>query len=334
VNAGPLVVGIVGAGRVGAVLGAALIAAGHSVVAVAANSPASRDRAARLLPDVPVRAARDVARAATDLLLLAVPDDALAGVAAELRASWSATTAIAHTSGAHGTAVLGDVDGMALHPAMTFTGEAADLARLPGIAWGVTARNRAFAARIVADLGGIPEWVAEENRPLYHAALAHGANHLVTLVNEAADLLRAAGIERPDRVLAPLLHAALDNALRLGDAALTGPVSRGDAGTVAKHLERVPADAVPVYLALARRTADRALASGRLSPDDAALLFEALERTSAQPLRDLGVVVGANRAQTRVRATTTPRSPGSEASPSATPRSRGSAARGGERDGA
>jgi predicted short-subunit dehydrogenase-like oxidoreductase (DUF2520 family) len=317
VNAGPLVVGVVGAGRVGAVLGAALIAKGHSVAAVAAGSATSRERAARLLPGVPIRPAAEVADAATDLLLLAVPDDALAALAAGLRTNWRPTTAVAHTSGAYGTAVLGDANGMALHPAMTFTGEAADLDRLPDIAWGVTARDRALAARIVADLGGVPEWITEADRPLYHAALAHGANHLVTLVNEATDLLRAAGVERPERVLAPLLHASLDNALRLGDAALTGPVSRGDAGTVAKHLERMPADVLPAYLALARRTADRALASGRLDHRNAALLLDILTRppdpdaaAPPKPHRDLGVVVGANPAEGRVRATTTPRSRG------------------------
>ncbi|HEV8172639.1 MAG TPA: Rossmann-like and DUF2520 domain-containing protein [Actinoplanes sp.] len=276
----PLVVGVVGAGRVGAVLGGALDAAGHRVVAAAAVSAASRDRAARLLPDAAILPADEVARAATDLLLLAVPDDALAGVVRGLDKTGALTgdQVVAHTSGAHGLAVLGGVNGMALHPAMTFTGENADLDRLPGIAWGVTTRDKAFATRLIGDLGGVPEWVAENARPLYHAALAHGANHLVTLVNEAADLLRAAGIERPERVLSPLLHAALDNALRLGDAALTGPVSRGDAGTVAKHLERMPADAVPAYLALARRTADRAIASGRLRPHDAAQLLDVLAR--------------------------------------------------------
>jgi predicted short-subunit dehydrogenase-like oxidoreductase (DUF2520 family) len=275
-------VGVVGAGRVGAVLGAALAAAGHSVAAASATSARSRDRAARLLPHVPIRRADDVARAAKDLLLLAVPDDALTGVVAGLHAAGAlaGTGVVAHTSGAHGLAVLGDVDGMALHPAMTFTGETADLDRLLGISWGITARDRAFAARIVADLGGVPEWINEDARPLYHAALAHGANHLVTLVNEAADLLRAAGVERPDQVLAPLLHAALENALRLGDAALTGPVSRGDAGTVAKHLDRLPAEAVPAYLALARRTADRALAAGRLDPRDAALLLDVLAQVT------------------------------------------------------
>ncbi|MFI6074976.1 Rossmann-like and DUF2520 domain-containing protein [Actinoplanes sp. NPDC051343] len=281
-SARPLVVGVVGAGRVGAVLGAALNAAGHRVVAAAAVSAASRERAARLLPDAAIRPADEVARAATDLLLLAVPDDSLASVVSGLNATNALRPGqlIAHTSGAHGLAVFQQINGMALHPAMTFTGTEADLERLPGIAWGVTTSDRAFATRLVADLGGVPEWIAEDARPLYHAALAHGANHLVTLVNEAADLLRAAGVDRPERVLSPLLHAALDNALRLGDAALTGPVSRGDAGTVGKHLDRMPSDAIPAYLALARRTADRAIAAGRLRPQDAALLMDVLSRAT------------------------------------------------------
>jgi predicted short-subunit dehydrogenase-like oxidoreductase (DUF2520 family) len=292
-RADPLVVGIVGAGRVGAVLGAALQAAGHRVIAAAAVSTASRARAERLLPSTEILPVDDVARAAEDLLLLAVPDDALASVVAGLAATGALRegTTVAHTSGAHGLAILesalrsdgpptrdgkGRRSGIALHPAMTFTGAHADLDRLPGIAWGVTAHDRAFAARLVADLGGVPEWIAEQARPLYHAALAHGANHLVTLVNEAADLLRAAGVEHPESVLSPLLHAALDNALSLGDAALTGPVSRGDAGTVRKHRDAIAAESVPMYLALARRTADRAVAAGRLRPQDAALLLDVL----------------------------------------------------------
>jgi predicted short-subunit dehydrogenase-like oxidoreductase (DUF2520 family) len=281
-----LVVGVVGAGRVGAVLGAALAAAGHRVVATAAVSAASRRRAALLLPGAEVRPADEVAGAARDLLLLAVPDDALPGVVTGLVTTGALErgTTVAHTSGAHGVGVLGGVPGMALHPAMTFTGEAADLDRLPGISWGVTATDRAFATRLVADLGGVPEWIDEQSRPLYHAALAHGANHLVTLVNEAADLLRAAGVEQPRKVLAPLLRAALDNTLRLGEDALTGPVSRGDAGTVRRHLDRMPAEAVPAYLALARRTADRAIASGRLRPQDAAMLLDVLaEATLSSP---------------------------------------------------
>lgn len=252
------------------------------------GSSASRARLALLLPEVPRRPAAAVAHAAADLLLIAVPDDALAGVVADLadRGALRPGQVVAHTSGAHGLAVLAPAAEvgarpLALHPAMTFTGTPDDLTRLPGISYGVTApaELRPLAARLVADLGGVPEWVAESDRPLYHAALAHGANHLVTLVNEAADRLRDAGVDRPEKVLAPLLRAALENALRLGDDALTGPVSRGDAGTVERHLARLASTApesVPAYLALARRTADRAIAAGRLRPVDAQSLLGVL----------------------------------------------------------
>src|SRR5947207_1741706 len=81
---------------------------------------------------------------------------------------------------------------------------------------------------IVVEMGGEPVWVPESARAIYHAALSIGANHLVTLVNDAIGLLDGAGVAEPARLIAPLLSAALDNVLRLGDAALTGPVSRGD----------------------------------------------------------------------------------------------------------
>jgi predicted short-subunit dehydrogenase-like oxidoreductase (DUF2520 family) len=127
--------------------------------------------------------------------------------------------------------------------------------------------------------------IAEEMRGLYHSALAHGSNHLVTLVAQSLDLLREAGVESPGRMLGPLLSAALDNALRSGDAALTGPVARGDAGTVASHVRAIgladraaggSANVLQTYRAMARATADRALASGRLRPDDAEALLDAL----------------------------------------------------------
>ncbi|WBB97350.1 DUF2520 domain-containing protein [Solwaraspora sp. WMMA2080] len=280
-------VGVVGAGRVGAVLAAALTAAGHRITAVSGAGPASRDRIRRLLPGVQPWPVAEVADAA-ELLILAVPDDVLPTVVADLVAAGVLRPGqvVAHTSGAHGLAVLAPaaVVGaapLALHPAMTFTGERGDLDRLPGISYGVTADRplRPLATRLVAALGGTVEWVAEMDRPLYHAALAHGANHLVTLVNEASDRLRDAGVADPGRVLAPLLRAALDNALARGDAALTGPVSRGDAGTVARHLDRLAdtaAESLPGYLALARRTADRAIAAGRLPAAAAVPLLDVL----------------------------------------------------------
>ncbi|MFI7387416.1 Rossmann-like and DUF2520 domain-containing protein [Streptomyces sp. NPDC049813] len=273
-----LTVGVVGAGRVGPALAASLQLAGHRPVAVSGVSDASVRRAAALLPDVPlVPPAEVLARA--DLVLLTVPDDALPGLVEGFVETGSIRPGqlLAHTSGRYGVKVLdpalrAGALPLALHPAMTFTGTAVDVQRLAGCSFGVTAPEelRLAAEALVIEMGGEPEWIAEEMRPLYHAALALGANHLVTLVAEALDLLREAGVAAPDRMLGPLLGAALDNALRSGDAALTGPVARGDAGTVAAHVTELRKHApgtVPGYLAMARATADRALAHGLLKPE-------------------------------------------------------------------
>ena len=280
-------VGIIGAGRVGAVLGAALFAAGHDVVAASGLSAASAERAARLLPGVPLLPADEVV-AAADLVVLAVPDDTLAGLVAGLAetGAWRAGQLAFHTSGAHGLAVLAPAERagvlpLALHPAMTFSGAPEDADRLAGAPFGVTSRegHRAVAETLVLEMGGEPFFVAEADRRLYHAALVTGANHLVTLVAEAADLLRTAGIGDPGRVLAPLLTAALDNGLRRGDRGLTGPVSRGDVGTVRDHLqtltERAP-QSVTAYVAMAERTTRRALASGQLKRHEGAPLLDLL----------------------------------------------------------
>jgi predicted short-subunit dehydrogenase-like oxidoreductase (DUF2520 family) len=116
-------------------------------------------------------------------------------------------------------------------------------------------------------------------RPLYHTALAHGSNHLVTLVAQAMEILSDAGVAEPGRMLGPLLGASLDNALRSGDAALTGPVARGDAGTVRTHLTQLRATSPQVldsYRAMARATADRALANGTLKAEAAEALLDVL----------------------------------------------------------
>lgn len=243
-------IGIIGAGRVGSVLGAAFADLGYPVVT---TSPTGH-RPAEVVD-------------AADVVVFAVPDDVLAPLVAQL--TFRPGQVVAHTSGAHGTGVLAPAVAqgarpLAIHPAMTFTGRPEDGERLrKGISFGVTAPPdvRPLAETLVRELGGTPEWVDEAHRTLYHAALAHGANHLVTLVNEAMDLLRAAGVTHPDRILDPLLHAALDNVLRLGNRALTGPVARRDVGTVEAHLDALAADApesLDAYQALARRTAQRA----------------------------------------------------------------------------
>jgi predicted short-subunit dehydrogenase-like oxidoreductase (DUF2520 family) len=280
-----LAVGAIGAGRVGAVLLAALARAGHHPVAVSAVSPASRRRAEALVPAARI-APVDQIPAEVDLLLLAVPDDELPQLAAGLAnaATIRPGTMVAHTSGAHGVAVLDPLTRvgalpMALHPVMTFTGTEVDLQRLAGACFGVTAPEelRLAAEALVIEMGAEPVWIEEADRPRYHAALAIGANHLVTLVAQAEEVLTSVGVEQPARLLGPLLGAALDNVLRRGDSALTGPVARGDAGTVRAHLATLTTPEVrAAYVAMSRLTAVRALAAGVLPPERAAELLDVL----------------------------------------------------------
>ena len=276
-------IGVVGAGRVGAVLAAALREAGHEIAAVAGESHASRTRIDTLLPGVRVDKPTAVSRAC-DLLLLTVPDDMLSNVVTMLAASGAIREGqyVVHTSGKHGLAVLqpaadAGAHVLAMHPAMTFTGTHVDLARLAGCVYGVTANpdTEDLAAKLVADLRGRLLRVEEDRRALYHAGLAHGANHLVTLVSQAMDLLRDSGADDPAATLRPLLTAALDNALEYGSAALTGPIVRGDVETVRAHLRDIAANrpaTLESYVAMARATANQAVVDGRLLPIRAAKL--------------------------------------------------------------
>lgn len=288
---GRLAVGVVGLGRVGSALAIGLQRAGHSVVAVSGVTEPSRRRAERLLPGVDVLPAEDVVRRA-EAVLLTVPDDALATLVTTLAAQdcFRPGQLVLHTSGRHGIGVLEPATragaiALALHPVMAFTGAPEDPDRLLGASWGITTTEawRPAAELLVVELGGEPVWVPEEARSVYHAALAWGASYIVSLTAVAADLLRGAGIEAPERILAPLLGASLDNALRHGDAGLTGPVARGDAGTVETHLRALRTaapDVLPAYVALARLTADRALQAGLLDPTAASALLEVLATPS------------------------------------------------------
>lgn len=283
-----LTIGIVSAGRVGSALGVALERAEHVVVACSAVSQQSRERARRRLPDTAVMAVDEVA-ARAELLLLAVPDSVLADLVAGLAATKAVRpgTIVAHTSGANGIAVLAPLAEqgcipLAIHPAMTFTGSDEDVERLRDACFGVTAADEvgyAIAQSLVLEIGGEPFRVREDARTLYHAALAHASNHVVTVLLDAVEAIRSAlwgqellgqelvgdapgGIA--ERVVGPLARASLENALLRGQAALTGPVARGDAVAVADHLralEEVDPQLAQAYRANSLRTAQRAHAS-------------------------------------------------------------------------
>ena len=277
-----LKVGVISAGRVGTALGVALERADHVVVACSAISEESRRRARDRLADTLVLPAPDVAGAA-ELLVLAVPDTELAGIVSGLAATGAvrAGTIVMHTSGATGIGVLAplaeqDCLPLAVHPAMTFTGGDEDIDRLSQSCFGITAADEigyAIAEALTLEVGAEPFRVDETARTLYHAALCHGGNHVVTVIDDALAALRAAlpgrlgstEVADPDgvaeRVLGPLVRAALANTLRDGRAALTGPVARGDAATLAAHLAAlrgVNPDLAEAYRTNALRTAHRA----------------------------------------------------------------------------
>lgn len=280
-----LSVGVISAGRVGTALGYALERVEHVVVACSAISEASRLRAQRRLPETSVLPVPEVAQRA-ELLLLTVPDSELPSLVSGLAATGAVRpgTIVVHTSGANGVEVLAPLTEqgcipLAIHPAMTFTGSDEDIARLPDTCFGITAADEvgyAIGQSLVLEIGGEPFRVPEHARTQYHAALAHASNHLVTLVLDAVDALRAAlrgqellGQELVDdapgglaeRVVGPLARAALDNAMQRGQAALTGPVARGDAAAVTAHLEALRAldpQLAQAYRADSLRTAQRA----------------------------------------------------------------------------
>jgi predicted short-subunit dehydrogenase-like oxidoreductase (DUF2520 family) len=284
-----LSVGIVSAGRVGTALGEALERAGHVVAGVVARSPASRARAAARLPESPILDVADVL-ARSELVIISVPDDRLPDVIAEVATcpGLRPSTLVAHTAGAHGVGILDPIAvrgalPLALHPAMTFVGSADDTARLARACFGITAADAigdAIGASLVMEMGGEPVRIPEAHRTLYHAALAHGANHLIALISDAVTALNAAiddesgaalatvdgdATRLAERILGPLVTASLGNVLELGPSALTGPVARGDAAAVTAHLAALrtigggdgPHGIADAYRTLARRAAEQ-----------------------------------------------------------------------------
>ena len=243
-------VALVGPGRMGTLVAHALVAGGHRLVHVSGGSDAARAALCASIAgvrDVPLHeATRDV-----DLLVLAVPDAAIAGVVDELvRADLlDERHAVVHLSGVLGLAPLrrAGLAGARLaacHPAMTAPSGSRDPAALVGVPWAITAApaDRAFAHEFVVALGGDPFDVDEAQRVLYHAALATASNAVGAAVVTARRLLGLAHVERPEAILGPLVAASVEAALAGGAAALTGPVVRGDVATVRAHLDAMTRD--------------------------------------------------------------------------------------------
>lgn len=279
-------VAVIGPGRAGTLLALALRRAGHRLVAVGGGQQGARAALVEAAPGARSRARPADAAADAELILLCVPDDALEAVVTELAVAEAVGEGqrVVHVAGSRGLAPLrrAGLAGAAVaacHPAMTIPTGTRDPAVLVGTAWAVTAEppDRPWARELVADLGGEPHDVPDAARVLYHAGLVVGANAVGAVVSVARRLLLGARISDPGAFLAPLIEASTANVLADGAAALTGPVVRGDLGTLRRHLAELEHD-LPELAGAYRALAAVVLSQVRadLDPETARRLDELL----------------------------------------------------------
>ncbi len=230
---GRLGIGIIGAGRVGAVLGAALGGAGHAIVGIATLSESGRERADALLPGVPILAVPEVVER-SELVLLAVPESELAALVSGLAATgaWQPGQLVAHTAPGVGVGVLAPALAagaipLAIHPAMDFTGTSVDLVRLRDAWCAVTAPAPVLpiAQALVVEMGAEPIVISEADRPAYAEAIATARGFSAAIVGQAAGMLREIGVERPGVLLGALVRSSVENALAGADSDPSPPTT-------------------------------------------------------------------------------------------------------------
>jgi predicted short-subunit dehydrogenase-like oxidoreductase (DUF2520 family) len=285
----PPVIGIVGAGAVGTALGVALTQAGWPVHAVASRDPARRDRFRSLVAGSRAYAEAQALVEEVELIIVAVPDDAIATLAAGLRMYGG--QAIVHTSGALDADVL--MPAMAagtqigtFHPLVAFADTERAVAALHGATIAIEGDDQlaALLADMAEAIGARPVRLASGSKAAYHAAAVLAAGGFVALLDAIVELGRVAGLDEAGSlaIYGPLIEGTLGNARALGvRGALTGPIARGDVGTLDAHLAALEAhapDVLPLYLAVAEREVDLAVARGSLAPERAHDVRRALAR--------------------------------------------------------
>ena len=284
------VLGIVGAGAVGTALGVALSRAGWQVGAVASRDPERRARFRSLVPGARAFAEAAAVLDACNLAILAVPDDALAGVARTLQLY--SGQAIVHTSGLHDAGILGPAlaagtSAGSFHPLVAFADLDRALAALPGATVAIEgdAALLDLLAEMATSLGAVPVRLAPDSKAAYHAAAVLAAGGLTALLDIVAAVAVPTGLDEAGAlaVYGPLAAQALANARALGTAAaLTGPAVRGDAGTIEAHLAAVAVageEALAVYRALGQHQVTLAESRRGLAPEAAARLRAAFTRS-------------------------------------------------------
>lgn len=288
-------IAIIGTGKVGTAMGYLLRKAGYPIEAISDQSLQIMESAIAFTGGIMCQDPSEAARKAS-CILITTGDDAIAAAAETIARdeTLGPGKTVLHMSGAGGLDLLSAAARKgahvgSIHPIQSFASVQVAIQNIPGSTFGITCQDeiRPMAVQMVTDLGGIPFFVREEDRPLYHAAACMAGNYLTTLMHTAVEMYRVLGLEESAAVRAywPLVKGTLANIETQGAVqSLTGPIARGDAGTVAKHLqalqERLP-ELVEVYCSLGKKTIDIGLKKGSLSRDRAEIIHHMLSKGGA-----------------------------------------------------
>ncbi len=285
--------GIVGAGAVGTALGVALSRAGWPIQAVASRDPARRTRFASAVEGARPFAEAQALIEEVELIILAIPDDAIAPLAEEVR--MYSGQAMIHTSGVLGAEVLGPAMAAgtqigAFHPLVAFADTERAVAALNGATVAIDGDDElvAMLSAMAERVGAHAVRLAPGSKAAYHAGAVLAAGGFIALLDAIVELGAVAGLDEAGAlgIYGPLIEGTLDNARALGvRAALTGPMTRGDQGTLVAHLDalaRHAPRALGLYVAAAQREIDLALDRGALAPETASKMRDSLRAALAR----------------------------------------------------
>ncbi len=274
-----LKLGFIGAGTVGTALARRLSEKGYRVVAVASRSWASAEKLAQSIPNCRALGNQSVADTA-EFVFITTPDGAIGPVASEIK--WHRGQSVVHCSGADSIAVLeparksGAQTG-GFHPLQTFASVQQAIDNIPGSTFAVEAEEPLLSTLkdMATALDGTWIQLKASDKVLYHAAAVIACNYLVTLLKLATDLWQTFNVptNQAAKALMPLLQGTLNNINNVGiPQCLTGPIARGDSGTIKKHLnalKKVAPSVLSTYRELGRQTIPVALAKGRINQQQA-----------------------------------------------------------------
>ena len=284
-------IAILGLGKVGTAIGFLLRSAGYTIVAVASRSAASLNQGSIYTGGEPYTNFSEAASRA-EIIFITTSDDAIASVCEKIAAEGGITPGniVIHMSGVGGLDLLGEARRCgaytaSIHPLQSFADVDGAIKNIPGSTFGITTVDeiKEFTIQIVKDLGGIPFFISDTDKPLYHAAACIASNYLTTMIHMVEVIYQSLGLNHKDAMNAfwPLVKGTLKNIKEQGSVqALTGPIARGDMGTLRKHLE-VLRNKIPAFLRmygiLGILTTELAVKKKTLSPQGAERIIKLLE---------------------------------------------------------